>query len=57
MSMPLVLTAEFYLGSSGNLNVNYVTSVNGVRLVISLILGTYVTGGDGSATDPWTINE
>lgn len=48
--------AEFYLGSSGSLNVNYVTSVNGVRSVISLIPGTYATGGDGSATDLWTIN-
>lgn len=48
---------EFYLNSGGNLSNNYVNDSYGVRPAISLKPGTTVVDGEGTATDPWMINE
>ena len=45
----------FYLNSSGVLSNWYVYNSYGVRPAISLNPGTLVTGGTGTATNPWTV--
>ncbi|MBQ9484919.1 hypothetical protein IJU85_02335 [Candidatus Saccharibacteria bacterium] len=45
----------FFLNNSGALDFRYVDSTFGVRPAISLIPGTVITGGSGTATDPWTV--
>ena len=46
---------EFYLTSDGNLNSNIVNYSNGVRPSVSLQPGIAMTGGSGTATDPFVI--
>ena len=46
---------EFYLSSGGNLNGYSVNSTYGVRPVISLVSGTTISSGSGTATDPWVV--
>ena len=46
---------EFYLASSGGLNLNYVSNSRGVRPAISLKPGTTAASGTGIATDPWVV--
>lgn len=48
---------EFYLGSYGYLGNDFVYYTSGVRPAISLKPGTAIAGGDGTATNPWTISE
>ena len=57
---PLGRTASGYavgfaLYSNGNLGGNNVNVANGVRPVVSISHETNVTGGTGTATDPWTV--
>ena len=49
------LTGEFYLNTNGRLSSSSVYRAYGVRPVISLTPGTSITGGNGTATDPWTV--
>ena len=46
---------EFYLNSDGIVNGNDVRNSTGVRPVISLKPGTIITGGSGTATDPFIV--
>ena len=46
---------EILLYTNGALNNNLVNVTFGVRPVISLTSGTTITGGSGTATDPWTV--
>ena len=49
---------QFHLSSEGFLNGGYgVHMAYGARPVVSLVSGTTVTGGNGTATNPWTIAE
>ncbi|MBQ3348030.1 hypothetical protein IJG90_00695, partial [Candidatus Saccharibacteria bacterium] len=45
----------FALGSGGNLGNGYVLDAHGVRPVVSISHETNVTGGTGTAADPWTV--
>ena len=45
----------FSVRSDGYLYLNYVSYANGVRPAVSFTSGTMITGGSGTATDPWTI--
>lgn len=49
--------AEFYLTSSGYLGSGIVSDAYRVRPAISLKPGVVIAGGDGTATNPWTISE
>ena len=46
---------EFFLVTTGFVNYFIVSNSFGVRPVISLTPGTSITGGTGTATDPWTV--
>ena len=47
---------EFILYSTGNLSYHSVNGSNGVRPVLSLQPGIGMTGGSGTATDPFIVN-
>ena len=46
---------EFYLGSSGNFNYGTVADSRVIRPLISLKKGTVLSGGAGTATDPFIV--
>lgn len=46
---------SFYLNTNGYLQNGRVDTAYGIRPVISLVYGTMINGGSGTATNPWTI--
>lgn len=48
---------NFYLYSSGRLNLEYVGSQNGIRPAISLRNGTSIHSGDGTPNSPFTLSK